>query len=151
MKNPELIKSEETIESKSETELDSEASVDKILQPAETKNQSSSNAQTVRMLRPGLKVNPTALRELKEWKKTLIKAIQTQSRLVFDKKGEWSFILPTVIVKLVWNTTIKERIKYEESKSAEGATKRAVESLKQDFEQLVSANKLAGAKVDNDN
>jgi hypothetical protein len=52
-----------------------------------------------------------ALIEFKEWKKGLCEIINKQSKLVFNKNGTYQFIIASKMVKLVWATTIKERIK----------------------------------------
>lgn len=49
--------------------------------------------------------------DFKDWKKELCNIINNQSRLVFNKDGSYQFILPSRLVKLVWSTTIQERIK----------------------------------------
>lgn len=53
-----------------------------------------------------------ALGELKQWKAELCKII-AGANLEFNKDGSYQFILPSRLVKLVWATTIKERVKVE--------------------------------------
>ena len=73
-----------------------------------------------------------ALREFKEWKHQLIDMIKRESSIswsVQDSGVVYQFVLPAKLVKLVWNTTIKERVKMEERRQVEGAVERAIKGL----------------------
>ncbi len=76
--------------------------------------------------------------EFKEWKKELCKIVNNQSRLIFNRDGTYQFILPSRLVKLVWSTTLQERIKAElagEAVSLEDAKGRAINRLKEEMNQ----------------
>lgn len=62
---------------------------------------------------PASKRQKQAMREFKDWKRTLADMIRRGSSLVWAADGTYQFVLPPRLVKLVWTTTIKERVKLE--------------------------------------
>lgn len=81
-----------------------------------------------------------ALREFKEWKHQLADMIRKKSTIAWSVQGGklvYHFVLPSDLVKLVWNTTIRERVKLEELKGAEGAVERAIDTLRKEVDGAV--------------
>ena len=84
------------------------------------------------------RVQKKAKAEFKEWKAELCKIINQQSQLVFNRDASYQFILPSKLVKLVWSTTLQERIKAAKLAGAKDATeakKAAIEKLRQELDQ----------------
>lgn len=83
-----------------------------------------------------------ALREFKEWKHTLAEILRREARIVWtarDGRVIYQFVLPAKLVRLVWGTTIDERIKLEMARQPEGAARRAVEQIRAEVEEVVAA------------
>ncbi len=79
------------------------------------------------------------LAEFKSWKTYLKKLIDTRSKLEIAQDGKGTFILPAEIVKLVWKTTIEQRIAIEKSRGevdVKEATKKAMHGLQEDISSL---------------
>jgi len=84
------------------------------------------------------KVKRQMLAEFKRWKKHLHDLIDRGSQLQVNAQTfEYQFILPTQLVKLVWGTTMKERIKAEQANGLEKeeAEKEAVRKLRQEMDE----------------
>lgn len=84
------------------------------------------------------KIKKQANDEFKAWKKELCKIVNTESRLVMYKTGTWQFILPSRLVKLVWSTTLQERIKAMlagDVVSLEDAKGKALKSIRDEMDQ----------------
>jgi hypothetical protein len=95
------------------------------------------------------KVQKKAKAEFKEWKDELCTIIKRQSKLIFNKNGSYQFILPSRLVKLVWSTTIQERIRAEmvhNKLSAEDARKKALTKLREEVEKAHIEYTAAPAK-----
>lgn len=84
------------------------------------------------------KLKRQMLAEFKEWKKHLHNLIERGAQLQVNAQTfEYQFILPTQLVKLVWGTTMKERIKAEQANGLEkeAAEHAAVQKLKQEMDE----------------
>lgn len=58
------------------------------------------------------KLRRKGLTDFKEWKAQIIKAIQRESVFQFDSRtGEYKFILPKIVVKMVWDATLRLKAK----------------------------------------
>jgi hypothetical protein len=77
-------------------------------------------------------------REFKDWKKTLINMIRSQSRIVRANDGTVTFLLPPRLVKLVWNTTIKERAAYAAAKGSKNPMRDGLEGLRTEITDAVT-------------
>ena len=78
-----------------------------------------------------------AILEFREWKSELVRMIKEGAALVFGPDGAYQFVLPPRLVKLVWDTTIKERVRMER-KQGEGAEVRAIDALRQEVNETVA-------------
>lgn len=86
----------------------------------------------------------TPVMQFKVWKDTLCKIVKQKSKLVYSAdKASHSFVLPTEIVRLVWQTTIQERAKVDQIEETEALAK-----IKQ--EVSAEADKLNGKTEDSD-
>jgi len=80
-----------------------------------------------------------ARQEFKDWKKSLMEIVRTGSQLVFRADGSYQFVLPPRLVKLVWSTTIKERVVLErKQRGEEGAEQRAMAAIKEEVAQATA-------------
>lgn len=80
-------------------------------------------------------------REFKQWKRMLVNMIRTGARIVTGAGGKYQFLLPPALVKLVWSTTIQERIKHQQARGLEGdeAVKAAQEGLRNEVDEAQQA------------
>jgi hypothetical protein len=86
------------------------------------------------------KLKAKARKEFKAWKAELIKWVRTESMLEFCSDGSYRFIIPSKIVKLVWATTIEQRVVAEMlySKDPEAARKKVLDDIKKELEEAQS-------------
>lgn len=74
-----------------------------------------------------------AAKEHRDWKSILIGWINQKSKIQWYGDGSYQFILPPPLVKMIWQTTLKERIKYVKLQhkgiSDKEAAVKAVESI----------------------
>lgn len=83
-----------------------------------------------------------AQKEFREWKRELMDMVRREATIswTLTKQGlVYQFVLPPRLVKLVWSTTLKERIKLERMKGPDGAERRAVESIRSEVDGAVAA------------
>jgi len=77
------------------------------------------------------------MREFREWKAELCTIINRNSQAIINRDGSYQFILPSRLVKLIWATTIKERIKTEQvinKLDDAAARKAALDKLREEVE-----------------
>ena len=84
------------------------------------------------------------MREFRQWKEDLKVLVDTRAKIEVLPSGEAKFILPAELVKLVWLTTIKQRIAVEAARKPDGAFDRAMESIRSDL--TTAAQNFAIAK-----
>jgi hypothetical protein len=74
-----------------------------------------------------------AAKEHRDWKNVLRGWIDRKSRIQWYQNGSYQFLLPPPLIKLVWQVTLQERIKYIKLKhkgiSDKDAAAKAVESV----------------------
>lgn len=71
--------------------------------------------------------------EFNQWKEALVNMITRGARLVLYRDGRYEFVLPTKLVTMVWQVTMRERIKMA---IAEGGSPRdAITKLRDEFER----------------
>lgn len=83
------------------------------------------------------KVKRIVKKEFKDWKQTLVTMIHDGSRIQINRDGSVSYILPPKIVKLVWITTIKERVNMFEQQGSETPVKDAFDALRGEVAQAI--------------
>ena len=83
-------------------------------------------------------------KDFTKWKAALREMINKESQCIITEDGQSaSFILPRRLVKLVWEVTIRERIKAEVAEHGEeGAAQRAINRLRAELEQGMDLPKL---------
>jgi len=84
------------------------------------------------------KVNAEVQKQFKAWKRTLIEIIRSQSRIVHNQDGIVTFLLPPKLVKLVWNTTIKERAAYAAQQGSDNPIRDGLTRLRDEVDHAVS-------------
>jgi len=83
--------------------------------------------------------------EFRRWKESLVSMITRGARIVQYRDGSYQFLLPSKLVKLVWQVTLKERVRLavQEGKLPSDAIKSMREELTQAANQIAEAeNKL---------
>lgn len=97
-------------------------------------------------------IRKKVLLEFKAWKAELLNIVKSGSRIVFNPDGTYQFILAPRLVKLVWRTTIQERIKYKLQTDKTGKTTKqaAGEVIATLRDELAGVEKriLAGGNAD---
>jgi hypothetical protein len=91
-------------------------------------------------LRVQTSLHKQALREFKAWKHTLSEILRREARMAWGVRGEkpyYQFVLPAKLVRLVWATTINERVKMEMRRQPEGAPQRVMEQLRAEIADVV--------------
>lgn len=106
-------------------------------------DQSTSKPQVMRVLQGEeakqylKKQQKKMMREFREWKSELCSIINRNSQAVINRDGTYQFILPSRLVKLIWATTIKERIRTEKvinKLDDDEARKAALDKLREEVE-----------------
>lgn len=79
------------------------------------------------------KLKQQAAREHRDWKNVVKGWVDQKSKIQWYQDGSYQFLLPPPLIKLVWQVTLKERIKYIKLKhngiSDKDAAVKAVESI----------------------
>ena len=57
------------------------------------------------------RVHRTAILEMEQWQKELIKIIKTETSIHFNRDGTWQFVLPPSLVNLHYETQLNEYMK----------------------------------------
>jgi hypothetical protein len=84
----------------------------------------------------------------KAWKKLLCHIIQTESTMVRNQDGSYSYVLPSRIVHLVYEVMIKERIKLKgcSREEAENAVRHGFVEAADKFEKVQTSVEAAKAE-----
>jgi hypothetical protein len=90
-----------------------------------------------------------AQNEFLDWKRTLIEMIKTGSRLEVKKDGSWQFLLPPDLVRVVWETTVRERAAFLRQEGSASPDVEAVKSLQAEVhEKATSAIHEQATQID---
>jgi hypothetical protein len=81
-----------------------------------------------------------ARREFKDWKNTLKRMIDRESKCLFDSAtGSWSFELPGTLTQLVVETLIRARVNLERQPNKKEAIRQALGQLRRELDLAASA------------
>lgn len=109
--------------------------------------------QAAEQARDAKKRLQTAKHEFREWKKALCRIINTQSEMVLGKDGEYRFMIPAEITRIVYEVMINEhlRIKGGDRAAAANMVRQGFVEAVDKYEKIVSEaqakvqSKIAGA------
>ena len=120
------------------------------VQPKPTPEQEQPAPQVAQLSALSPALRKKVQREFKEWKAELQEIIRRGASISLSMRGgslTYQFVLPPRLVKLVWSTTIKERVQMERLRQQEGAELRAVDGIRQEVDAAVRAVQEHHAKT----
>jgi hypothetical protein len=88
--------------------------------------------------------------EFRQWKRDLCKIINTESEMVRNKDGSYSFVLPAKITRLVYEVMLREHMAMKDCsrEEAENAVRQGFVGQVENIEQIRSANQEAIAAAE---
>ena len=93
-----------------------------------------------KMQRQQKKRNAAIRKEFQSWKAELRELINTKSQVVNLPDGSYKFLLPPELVRIVWNSTIREHVQAQiQEHGEEGAKERALANLRQQITEASDA------------
>lgn len=93
-----------------------------------------------------------AKNEFRAWKRDLCRIINTDSEMVRNRDGSYSYVLPPAITRLVYEVMLREHMRMKDCsrEEAENAVRQGFVGAVEQIDQIVTAQQAAGELKDGD-